>query len=263
MTRTLRLGLVRRVARLREVQRAQAACLARLRESALVDAESRRRGMELLTTRLAHELKNPLAAIKSLVQIEAKHARDDRSQRRFEVVLDEVDRIGALLREYLDLSRPMVDARLAPVELDELMTDVSALVTGRADAAGVALVVAGQGGALHADARLLKEAIVNLVCNAIEATPRGGRVTVDYHVGACGTSIVIRDTGRGMVPEVAARVGTPFFTTRDGGTGLGAVVAKTAIAQHGGSLEYESTPGVGTIAQIVLPHSLGDKPCPK
>jgi signal transduction histidine kinase len=243
----------RRVAQLVDVQRSQARCLSRIREGALVDAESHRRGMEVMTTKLAHELKNPLAAIKSLVQVEAKHADDDKSRRRLEVVLGEVDRMNALLREYLDLARPMVDARVAPVELDDLMTDVSTLVTGRAEAAGVQLAVEGHGGALDADARLLKEAIVNVVCNAIEATPRGGHVTVTYHHGARGATIVVRDTGRGMTKETAMRIGTPFFTTREGGTGLGVVIAKTAIAQHGGTLEYQSTPGVGTIAKIALP----------
>jgi signal transduction histidine kinase len=114
-------------------------------------------------------------------------------------------------------------------------------------------------GALFADAQLLKEAIVNVVCNAIEATPRGGHVTVTYHYGEGGATIVIRDTGRGMSKETATRVGTPFFTTRDGGTGLGVVIAKTAIAQHGGTLEYQSTPGVGTIAKIALPLGPGEQ----
>lgn len=108
-------------------------------------------------------------------------------------------------------------------------------------------------GALRADARLLKEAIVNVVCNAIEATPRGGHVTVSYHAGERDAGIVVRDTGRGMTKDIASRVGTPFFSTREGGTGLGVAIAKTAIAQHGGTLEYQSTPGVGTIAKIALP----------
>jgi signal transduction histidine kinase len=243
----------RRLAQVHEAQRAQAACLARLREGALVDAASRRRGLESMTTKLAHELKNPLAAIKSLVQVELAQATDDKSRRRLEVVLGEVDRISKILREYLDLARPVEDAQVARVELGELMSDVSTLVGGRAEAAGVELTVRGSGGALHADARLLKEAIVSVVCNAIEATPRGGFVTVSYQVGTDRANIVVRDTGRGMTKEVVTRVGTPFFTTREGGTGLGVVIAKTAIAQHRGTLEYDSTPGAGTTARIALP----------
>ncbi|HEY1550646.1 MAG TPA: HAMP domain-containing sensor histidine kinase, partial [Kofleriaceae bacterium] len=243
----------RRVAALLEIQSSQAKCLARLREGALVDAEGRRRGMESMTTKLAHELKNPLAAIKSLVQVEAKHATDGKSLRRLEVALVEVDRISSILREYLDLARPLVDAQVSRIQLDELMADVSTLVTGRAEAAGVALSVDGAGGSLQADARLLKEAIVNVVCNAIEATPRGGNVTVSYHLGGSIASVVVRDTGRGMTKAITTRLGTPFFTTREHGTGLGVAIAKTAIAQHGGTLEYQSTPGVGTIATIALP----------
>ena len=246
----------RRIAQLLEVQRSQATCLGRLREGALSDAENRRRGMELMTTKLAHEIKNPLAAIKSLVQVEAGHAREDKSRRRLDVVLGEIDRINALLREYLDVARPMVEARVAPMQLEELMADVSTLVSGRAEAAGVELAVEGHGGALRADARLLKEAIVNVVCNAIEATPRGGRVEVTYQLTDREASIKVRDTGRGMTKEISTRVGTPFFTTREGGTGLGVAIAKTAIAQHGGTLDYQSTLGVGTIATILLPQKV-------
>jgi signal transduction histidine kinase len=206
-----------------------------------------------MTTKLAHELKNPLAAIKSLVQVERARSVDDKSQRRLDVALGEVDRISAILREYLDLARPVEVAHVAPVSLDDLMADVSALLSGRAEAAAVALTVDGTGGAIHADARLLKEAIVNVVNNAIEATPRGGAVDVTYHVGREHTSITVRDTGRGMSREVAARIGTPFFTTREGGTGLGVVIARTAIAQHHGTLEFSSIPGVGTTATIALP----------
>ena len=128
------------------------------------------------------------------------------------------------------------------------------------------MAVEGEGGTLRADARLLKEAIVNVVCNAIEATPRGGNVSVTYRFSDGGARIVVRDTGRGMTKETASRVGTPFFTTREGGTGLGVVIAKTAIVQHGGTLAYQSTPGVGTIVTIALPVELPEQErttCPR
>jgi signal transduction histidine kinase len=133
------------------------------------------------------------------------------------------------------------------------MSDLGNLLSGRAEAAGVELKVEGRGGALQADRFLLKDALVNLTSNAIEATPPGGTVSVMYEVGDAGARIMIRDNGRGMSKEVAMRMGTPFFTTRDGGTGLGVVIARTAIAQHKGKLDYSSTPGIGTIATIALP----------
>lgn len=243
----------RRIALFVELFQSQAQCLARVREGALTDAASHRRGMESMTTKLAHELKNPLAAIKSLVQVELREPKDDKSRRRLDVVMTEVERVGTILREYLDYARPMQEARVESLQLDELMTDVAHLLYGRAEAAGIELKVEGEGGALHADQRLLKEALVNLISNAIEATPRGGSVSATYHLDDEGARIVICDSGRGMSKEVATRVGTPFFTTREGGTGLGVVIARTAIAQHNGKLEYASTPGIGTIATVALP----------
>ncbi len=246
-----------RITRMHEAMCIAASRLHRIREGALFDAASRRRGLESMTTKLAHELKNPLAAIKSLVQLEALRPRDDKAKRRFEVLLAETDRISAILRDYLDRARPVEEVQIQELELDELMTEIGTLVAGRAEAAGVDLSVVGEGGRLRGDARLLKEALVNIASNAIEATPRGGFVDVSYRLGSTGASITVRDSGKGMSEDVSSRVGTPFFTTREGGTGLGVVIAKTAIAQHGGRLDYASTPGVGTIATIALPLAPG------
>jgi signal transduction histidine kinase len=242
-----------RVGRLFEAMRGMFSSLDRVRNGALSDAHSRRRGLETMTTKLAHELKNPLAAIKSLVQLELRAEHGDRARRRLEVVFSEAERMAAIISEYLQFARPVDELHAVPVALDELMEEVRALLAGRAEATGVELILHGTRGTVVADSRLLKEALVNVASNALEATPRGGLVDVHYRVGARGASITVRDTGRGMSAETQGRIGTPFFTTRDGGTGLGVVLAKTAIAQHRGTLEYASTPGVGTVATITLP----------
>jgi signal transduction histidine kinase len=243
----------RRIRQLFGSLREASSSLDRVRSGVLFDAESRRRGLESMSTKLAHELKNPLAAIKSLIQLELGNVTDEKSRRRLDVVFGEAGRMQAILRDYLSFERPSDAMHVATLELEELMTEIEVLLAGRAESAGVALRVDGRGGTVTADPRLLKEAIINIAANALEATPRGGTVEVSYHVGAAGASIVVRDTGVGMTPELRGRIGTPFFTTRDGGTGLGVVIARTAIAQHRGTLEYSSTPGVGTIATIALP----------
>ena len=243
----------RRIRRLFASLRETSSSLDRVRTGVLFDAESRRRGLESMSTKLAHELKNPLAAIKSLIQLELGNVTDEKSKRRLDVVFGEAGRMEAILRDYLSFERPSDAMHVAHVELEELMAEIEVLLAGRAESAGVALRVDGRGGTVTADPRLLKEAIINIAANAVEATPRGGTVDVSYHVGAAGASIVVRDTGVGMTPELRSRIGTPFFTTRDSGTGLGVVIARTAIAQHRGTLEYKSTPGVGTIATIALP----------
>ena len=230
------------------------ASLDRVRGGVLHDAARRRRGLEAIGAKLAHELKNPLAAIKSLVQLErGRGHHDEASRRRFGVLLDEVARMEATIRDYLSYSRPIDDLDVATVELGAIVDEVLTVLEGRAEVAGIALARGGRTGPITADARRLKEALLNLVSNALEATPRGGAVEVRYLVAHGGARIVVSDTGRGMTDEVAAKIGTPFFTTRDGGTGLGVVIARTAVTQHGGTLAFAPRPSGGTSATIDLP----------
>jgi two-component system sensor histidine kinase HydH len=128
------------------------------------------------------------------------------------------------------------------------------VLSARADGARVRLYAEGDA-TLEADPRRLKEALLNLVVNAIEATPPGGEVAVEVRPAGEGAEIVIRDTGRGMAAETLRRIGTPFFTTREEGTGLGVVLARSVIAQHGGSLRYDSEPGKGTQVRVELPRA--------
>ncbi len=225
-----------------------------VRRLALDDAGIRRRGLETIAAKLAHELKNPLAAIKSLVQLQASvSGGDERSQRRFEVMATEVARMESILRDYLTFSRPLDDLEIADVKLESVVEEVVAVLAGRADVDGIYLAQSGRPGVIRGDARRLKQALLNLTANAIEATPRGGSVTLHYDVGQDAAHLAVRDTGAGMTDSVVARVGTPFFTTREDGTGLGVVIARSAIVQHGGTLEFTSQPRGGTSAMITLP----------
>jgi signal transduction histidine kinase len=126
---------------------------------------------------------------------------------------------------------------------------------GRADAAAVELRRFGEGRVL-ADRRRVTEALLNLVANAIEATPPAGRVVVEIAERGPSVQLIVRDTGKGMSPDVLARLGSAFFTTRAQGTGLGVLLARAVFTRHGGSLRYESTPGRGTAAVGWLPASL-------
>ncbi len=228
-----------------------------VRRVALDESASRPRGLENIAAKLAHELKNPLAAIKSLLQLQAVSlACDERARRRFEVMTSEVARMEAILRDYLSFSRPLDDLDLADVNLETVVQEVVAVLAGRAEAAGVQLARTGRPGVIRADARRLKQALLNLTANALEATPSGGSVDVDYEVGIHGARVSVLDTGTGMTAAVAARVGTPYFTTRPGGTGLGVKIARSAIVQHGGTLEYENRPGGGTSANVSLPRTV-------
>jgi len=231
----------------------ESACqLGRAREEMVYRAVARAREMEQIGLKLSHELKNPLAAIKGLVQLSARAACDPDSAEQLRVVAAEVDRMENILREYLSFSRPVEALQPKRVALGALADEVLSLMDARAATAGVVLRRRGDA-VIEADPRRLKDALFNLVGNAVEATPEGGKVEVEIDEMERAARIAVRDSGRGMAPEVLDRLGTPFFTTRDDGTGLGVVVARATFAQHGGSLVYSSEPGRGTTAVGTLP----------
>jgi len=233
-----------------------------LREERLSDAEAQLRRLQSVGAKVAHELKNPLASIKGLCQLVARTPESERTQERLAVVASEISRMETILHEYLSFSRPLEDLRPESLDVSALARDVLDVLAGRADQAGVTMTFEGAAIAVHGDGRRLKEALLNLTANAIEATPSGGTVALRLRTSggsAPGSPRVsaavleIRDTGRGIAPEDLERIGTPFFTTRSKGTGLGVVLAQGVIQQHGGTLRYASTLGQGTTATIILP----------
>ena len=224
----------------------------KMREDVLCAQVARARAIESIGAKVAHELKNPLASIKGLMQLLARSATDAKSQERLRVVNAEVTRMETILRDYLSFSRPLEDIKPERVDVGDTIDEVLSVLEGRAQSAGV--LISRRGGAsIHGDARRLREAILNLVTNALEASAEGGSVEVSVSGGAEGAEVVIRDHGRGMAPDALARVGTPFFTTREGGTGLGVVLARAVILQHGGELSYRSEAGRGTVATVKIP----------
>jgi signal transduction histidine kinase len=226
----------------------------RAREEVASRALARARDLELLTARISEELKTPLGGVGRLVDGSARTTPDPQARENLDVVSREIARMQPILDEYLSFSRPLESLRPEPLRLSDLVDDVLAAMEGRAQAAGVALARLGDGRA-RADPRRVTEALLNLVANAIEATPAHGRVTVEIVERPHRIEIVVRDTGKGMSAEVLARLGSPFFTTRVQGTGLGVLLARSVFTRHGGSLSYESTPGRGTTAMASLPVS--------
>jgi signal transduction histidine kinase len=224
-----------------------------LREERVAEAEAQLRRLQGVGAKVAHELKNPLASIKGLCQLVSRAPESERTQERLAVVASEIERMQTILDEYLSFSRPLEDIKPEKLDLTAIARDVVDVLAGRADAAGVALAIDGGPTPVQGDPRRLKEALINLVANAIEATPSGGTVALRLRNGNGEVTLDVKDTGRGIAPEDLERLGTSFFTTRANGTGLGVVLAQGVITQHGGSLTYASTVGQGTTATIRLP----------
>jgi signal transduction histidine kinase len=204
------------------------------------------------SARMAHELKNPLSVVKALVQLGLRNPAEAASHERLAALEREVARMQEILGAHLAAAREEAGGRPARVALAPLASDALRALSAKASDARVRLVLRGDA-TVEADPRRLREALVNLVANGIEATPPGGEVAVEIDPCADRVEIAVRDTGRGIPPDVLARLGTPFLTTREEGTGLGVALARSALAQHGGSLRYESAPGRGTTARATLP----------
>lgn len=215
-------------------------------------AHARVRAVEELTGHFAHELKNPLSVLKGVVQLLEESVTDARSRRRVELATTEVARMEKVLRDGLDFTRPVTPARRSELRLDELLRSVAAIATPQAERRGVQLSAVGAPLTGAADAELLKSALLNLALNALEATPPGGQVSLSWRPEGADVLLVVKDTGRGMNAKTLARIGEPFFTTREEGTGLGVALARQVASQHGGTLTFVSTEGQGTTATLRL-----------
>jgi signal transduction histidine kinase len=239
-----------------EAHQRTADVLDRMRAATLEEAASRMRHTEQVGAKVAHELKNPLAAIRALLQLLGRNEADERTRKRLDVALAEADRMDAIVGDYLSFARPLSELDPHPVDLTELARDVVAVLEARAEASGVRIEARGEPAPMVADPRRLREALLNLAANAVAATPRGGHVALRVDGGEREVRVIVEDTGAGM-PEAIA-VGTPFVTTKEGGTGLGIVLARAAVAQHGGTLAFAPRPGGGTIATATLPRATDD-----
>ena len=223
-------------------------------------AEAQHRRLQSVGSKVAHELKNPLAAIKGLVQLVARTPDSERTQERLAVVQAEVTRMETILREYLSFARPLEDLAPQQIDLATVAGDVVAVLAGRADQGRLTVRLDARTAPLSADPRRLREALINLLANAVEATPAGGRIEITTRPArGGGGTVTIRDSGRGIAPGDLDRLGGSFFTTRDEGTGLGVVLAHGVVSQHGGTLHYASEVGRGTQVTMTLPAAPTDE----
>ncbi len=230
-----------------------AAELDRLRTDMLQEAERRAASVEHLGAQVAHEVRNPLAAARGLVQLVERHIEDERDKQRLAVVVTEVDRALGVLQDYLSFARPLSDLRLGAVPLLGLLEDVAGVLEARAHDKGVTLRISGEKLEIYADRQRLRDAVLNLALNAITALPRGGQLELSVARAHGRARLTIADDGPGMSAELQARLGQPFTSATEGGTGLGVMLAESVTRQHGGELRFESAPGKGARAMLELP----------
>ncbi|MEM9189436.1 MAG: HAMP domain-containing sensor histidine kinase [Myxococcota bacterium] len=222
------------------------------RDQRLLAHAEQTRALHALSAEIAHELKNPLASVKGLGALVARDV-DGKTGERVSVLRREVDRMQGVLEELLDFSRPLVPLAMEEVELSDLVGDVVRLHEGAAAERKVALrVEASPRLQASCDPRKLRQVLINLVQNALEASPVNGEVVIRMQANS-PVKIMIEDQGRGLAPAVRERLFEAGVTTKEKGSGIGLAVARALARQHGGDVELEASPDGGCLATITLP----------
>jgi len=205
---------------------------------------------------VSHNLRNPLGSMKTILQVQLENpdlpldARHDCA-----LVVEEIDRMNAKLTQLLKYSKPSVNGQR--VGIVALARQTAALLGRDAERRNIRLEFAQPAGEIEATVseEAVSEILSNLLVNAIEAQPRGGRVRVNLHRNGHNAEIEVEDDGPGIAAEAQARMFQPFFTTKATGTGLGLAIVARRVADLGGAIECESPvhEGRGTKFRVTIP----------
>ncbi len=212
--------------------------------------------MGRLTATLAHEIKNPLAIVRGSAKRLGK--MEPEQQALTDSIVEEVDRLSRTVNRYLQFAR----GEQVPGESGDAVAALTAtldLLEGEFHDRRVQLAREFAPGAapVRLDSESLKQVFLNLVLNALEATPEGGRVRVTAAVADGRLEVVVHDSGPGLAPDVLARLGEPFVTTKAQGTGLGLFLARRLLRAAGGDLAANNAASGGAVVRVHLPIARG------
>jgi two-component system sensor histidine kinase PilS (NtrC family) len=227
--------------------------------SAIRAMETRMRAADRLASlgrmaaNIAHEIRNPLAALSGAVEVMAAGADDDTRDRLARIVLKETGRLNGILREFLEYSRPAPLSRTA-VNVAETVDEVLVLLEHQVPP-GTLKTVREFAPALtwRVDRQQFRQAVWNLCLNAVQAMPEGGELRVTMAILAGRLVLRVHDTGEGIAAADLGQVFEPFFSSKSGGSGLGLALVHRIVQDHGGEIDVQSHPGVGSTFTVTLP----------
>lgn len=224
------------------------------RDEALRNYADHTRTLTQLSGEIAHELKNPLASVKGLAAMLDRDLTGKNAE-RMAVLRREVDRMEEILSGFLNFSRPLLPLQQQEVPLRSVCDAVVSLHEGLAHQRGVALEVREERAAwVWCDPRKVKQVLINLVQNALDASPAGTAIElVITESGGARALVEVRDRGPGLPASIRDRVFEAGVTTKPQGSGLGLSMARALARQHGGELELRGREGGGCVAALALP----------
>lgn len=209
---------------------------------------------------LAHEIKNPLVSIKTLAQLLPERFDDPEFRDHFATIaINEVDRIGHIVSDLLDFAKS-TEPKVEPIEMGRFIGDILGMLSSQFTKKGISVkkILNDPLAVIYADHSQIKQVLLNLFINSMEAMPHGGEIIVEVATdkgSAEGERVILKmtDTGSGIREEDRACLFEPFFTTKGTGTGLGLSICKRIIERHQGEISIESEYNKGTTVTLIFP----------
>ncbi|MEI5905918.1 PAS domain S-box protein [Bacillus spongiae] len=206
-----------------------------------------------LAAGIAHEIRNPMTALKGFIQLLENSIKEKHSM-YFNVIKSELQRIETIITEFLILAKPQAIA-YQQSSLRKIMYETVELLNAQALMHNIMINIEGDEEIppIFAEPNQLKQVFINIIKNAIEVMPKGGSITIHFIEEEDFIHISIKDEGEGIPKEKISKLGEPFYTTKERGTGLGLMVSFKIIKEHNGHVTVDSEPDVGTTFHIYLP----------
>lgn len=216
-----------------------------------IELKERLTALGEMSAGIAHELRNPMAVIAGYLNLLAKK-QDSAGQAVIRDIQAEIDGMNRIISDLLMFARP-TSLNRSPVDLRDLLEScIDTVLQPRGEERRLVTDLDLPSVTVSADEVLLRQAVVNLLQNAVEAMPDGGTLSVRLNADR-NVVIAVRDTGPGIPPEHIKKIFLPFFTTKDSGVGMGLALAHKVVTAHGGRIEVESGRSGGTTFTVVLP----------
>jgi len=237
----------------------------RLVESqAIMERQEKLASLGMLAAGVAHEIRNPLTAIKTWLFMQQKHIQPGSAERaEADVIAGEISRLERIVKDVLLLARPS-EPDFATVSSEKPLQQVQALLAPELQKLNIKLLTENSTAAsIRVDLQQIQQVLINLIQNAAESIDHDGTIILRTRLDTkrlaerVGEVVILEvaDSGKGIAPQVEKRLFDPFFTTKDAGTGLGLSIAARIIEKHGGALQYQTQLHRGTTFGIVLPRA--------
>jgi len=235
-----------------------------IESSVIIERQEKLASLGMLAAGVAHEIRNPLTAIKARLFMQGKQLKAGTPEHAdAEVIGQEINRLERIVRDFLLFARPS-EPELVTVPAEQPLRAAQELLGSQLQRSNIHVQFeASPNSRIRIDPPQLKQVIINLAQNAADSIGQNGAITLRSRcenrvLGGRNASVVIlevADNGKGMSPEVQKRLFDPFFTTKESGTGLGLPIAARIVEKHGGVLQYQTQVNHGTTFGIVLPQA--------